>query len=472
MIHLKRTIAIFLAVICVMSILPISALGGVKDAKGSRTTSIEVPTLVTGSENISGYDLYYTNADYITSSYSGVILPVTLKKAGIFCVDYEVTQLDEYCYVELYKDANLSSFIDGGYIYDSPSGTLEFSIDTAGTYYIVFYSSSVYSFYNEISFWPYVISNQNRTLTAGKWAIASYNPNGTYYKFTVSNSRKLVTVYSNSKDVTIFLTDSKKNPKQEYVTYLDSDNNYRASYSLATGTYYICASGPYNDCYKIKQSQVAYPTLTLGKYRTFSQADGDMNMYFKFKATESGYASIKTKNFSGYITLCNSSFKAVSNKTYVNSGDKLVFGVKKGVTYYLRINDFSGNTSSIAVTNKKINDRSGSKKSSARSIYVGNKYYGSLPAATNQYDWYKFKLGSSKHWAIDFTGFVHGGAKVYLYKSNGTLISTHTYYDGNAMLYSTTKYPKGTYYLRISRNTTKASGYYSIKIRTSNNYLG
>ncbi len=478
MVQLKRTIAILLAVITLLAVLPITALGGVKDSRGARISTLPVPTLVTGAETAEDelsedvYRLYYTNADYITENYSGLIIPMQISKKGKLFIEYAIESLGAECYVEVYTDSSLQTCIGSEYITtDNFEGTLEFQAPKTGTYYVVFFSSAYAEYYNEIVFLPYVVSNQNRTLSSGKWAAATYNEYYTYYKISVTDTRKLVTVYSDSDNIDIFLLDSKKNSKQEYSTTLNKGNKYRASYSLTKGTYYICTQGTYDDYYRIKYTQAAYPTLTINKYSTFSQADGDMNLYYKFKAARSGYVTIKTKNFSGYITLCNSSIKAISKKCYVENGN-VIFGVTKGTTYYVRINDYSGTTSSIGFTNAGITDKSGSTRAKSRSIYTGNTYKGYISAGKNVNDWYKFKLGSPKYWAINLNLNMNEYAKVRVYDRNGKIVSTYTYWNKKCTVYSTNKWAAGTYYICISRNSTKDSGYYSMNIKLSNSFIG
>ena len=482
MVQLKRTIAILLAVITLLAVLPITALGGVTDPNGNTVSSINILTKAKGTETVKEYTVNYTNYDRISvdDTSAGVVIPVTANHAGTLFIKYRIDTLgSSSCTVRLYKDSSFQTSIDYFYLYpDKLDGTAELTVPKKGTYYLVFYSySSTYTtpYTNKINFKPYIIGNHNRTLTANTWAAATYNSEYTYYKIVVPKLR-VVTLQTNSDKINISLTDSKKVLKQDYDTTLDADNGFKASYALTKGTYYIRTRGSSVDTYyKIRYTLSGYPTLTAGKYTKFSQACGKMNMYVKFKATASGYATIKTsKGFYGYLTLCNSSMKAISPQVYVSSSgsDKAIFGVTKGTTYYVRINDNSGMTSSITFTNKAVADKSGSTRAKAKAIYTGNTYKGYIAAAKNVKDWYKFTLSSPKYWAIDFKGYVNDDFTVSVYNSNGKLLSSHYYYGGDRRLYSYDDYPKGTYYVCIARKTTKDSGYYSINLKTANKCLG
>ena len=474
---MKKAIALIIAIITIVSILPITAFGAVTTSSGTRISSITPPIKVTGSETVKSYTVNYTNTDYIKAmnDYAGLVVTIKASKAGVLFMDYDIKKLGENASIEIFKESTLETSIDYEYLStENLKGTFKFNIPQSGTYYLVFYSyASEYTdpYTNNFVIKPYIISNQNRIMEEDTWSMASYNENKTYFKFTLSSTR-VVTLYSGSTDLSVTLTDSKKKPLQDYSTYLDNDNNHRTSYTLGKGSYYFCTTGYYGDSYKLKYKTTSIPSLTIGEYKKVYQANGDLNMYVKFKATASGYIRIKTKNYSGYITLCNAERDSRSPKVYVDSVyDELppAFGVTKGKTYYLRLNNFNDYTS-ICVTNTKVTDQSGSSKSRAKTMSVGETYKGYVSAGSTTKDWFKFNLSSSKYWAIYVKGAANEKLKICLYKKDGTLVNTYYYYGEDAKIYSYGKF-KGTYYISISRGNTKSSGYYSLKLKTSNSSL-
>ena len=466
---MKRAIAILLVIISLITIFPITAFGGVTNSSGNKVSSISLTTKRTGSESVKSYTLKYTNADFINDSYAGVVIPVKASNSGRLFIDYKIKTLGANVTVELYKESSLQTCVDYEYLDASElEGELEFKVPKNGTYYLAFYSySSEYSdpYKVNVTLKPYIIGDKSRTMTEDTWSYAYSYGEKTYFKFTLSKTR-IVTIYSGSYDVSVTLTNSKKKALQDYSTYLDKDNNYRTSYTLNKGTYYICTTGNY-DVYKLKYKTSAIPTLTASEYKKFYQANGELNMYVKFKATASGYVTIKGKNFSGYVTLCNENREAISSKVYMYSkdGDTAVFGVTKGKTYYLRLNN-NNDYGSIRFTNTKITDNSGSKKSKAKSMKIGDTYKGYIAAGSETKDWYKFNLSSSKYFSLDIDGAVCDAFKVTIYDKDGKELRTLTYYGDKAQIYTYNKV-KGTFYVRVSRANKKSSGYYSLKVRTS-----
>ena len=479
LIIMKRTLALLLAVISIIAIFPVAAFGGVADANGKSVSSITIPSMVTGKETINSYTVSYSNTDYLKDIYyAGVVIPVKASKAGVLFVDYTLNNIEENANIDLYQEATLDTYIGGYSFYgdgsEEPEGTFKIKVPKSGTYYLAIRSnSSEYDepFANEFKIKPYIVGKENRTMKENEWSTAYYDGDKTYFKFSVSKLT-VVTIYSDSKEVGIKLTDSKKKAKQSYATYLDKENKYRTSYTLKKGTYYILVTGSYDDFYKLKFKTSSIPTLKAKKYTTVYQANPDLSMYVKLKTTASGYITIKSKHFSGYVTLCNSDREAIATKVYVDSDSKRVatFGVSKGKTYYLRLNN-NEEYGSICFTNTKVTDQSGSSKAKAKSMSIDKTYKGYIAIGSKTKDWYKVKLTSAKYWAIDLNGDSNDTLKIEIFDSKGNKVNSFNYYGDKGRIYSYTK-DKGTFYVCVSRGNKKSSGYYTLKPKASNKFLG
>ncbi len=235
-------------------------------------------------------------------------------------------------------------------------------------------------------------------------------------------------------------------------------------------------------------------TLKAGsKYLISSTVKGTSNeqtsLYYKIKPTKTGVMTVTLKEYgssygsSGYITLYNSSKKARSEKLYYSStstgASKYVrFGVKKGVTYYLKVTGVYGYSKEcykygIKYSISAATDRAISKKSSAKTLKRKATPTATLFTAngSTETDWYKFKVTSKRKTVIrvDATQIRGNDQKltVTLYKGS-TKIDSATLYAGYSYDYTITygttygKANSGTYYVKITK-TKKLSGKYKIK---------
>lgn len=203
-------------------------------------------------------------------------------------------------------------------------------------------------------------------------------------------------------------------------------------------------------------------TLTSGKWTAVGQKDEQTN-YFKFKATSTGYIKVEDSDRAN-VTLCSSSKKALSNENY--NMYTPIYGVKKGNTYYIKVRsnyNYDG-LYQLKVTNYKISENSGSKKSKAVTIKKGYTKKGTITAGSSQSDWYKFKLTSKKKVKITIKGGTNDKLKFIVYKGSKK-VSTSTFYNStkSITLNSVGKWSKGTYYIKAYRGTSKSSGWYSLK---------
>lgn len=210
-------------------------------------------------------------------------------------------------------------------------------------------------------------------------------------------------------------------------------------------------------------------TIYSGKQVAVGARDAQTS-YFKFKATKTGYLQVQTETglYAG-VYLYNSKKKALSSKT--SSSYAPTYGVKKGSTYYVRIDtgyiSYSNGGYVFKVTNKKISEKSGKKRTKAVTLKKNKTKKGTIIAGSSQADWYKAKLTSKKKMTITLKGATNDKLKITIYDKKGKKISGgnryYYYTDAKLVLKSSYKLSKGTYYFKISRANKKSSGWYSIK---------
>ena len=207
-------------------------------------------------------------------------------------------------------------------------------------------------------------------------------------------------------------------------------------------------------------------TITNKQKVYVGQKDAQTN-YFAFKALSTGYLTVNNEGNAQYydVSLYKSLGAALSGKTRMNYSPS--YGVTKGKTYYIRI-DSSSNSEGVycfSVTNTKISEKSGKSRAKAVNIKKGKTVKGTIQAGSGQADWYKFKLTGKKNVTINVTTGSNDALKIIVYKGgkkvgNG---SRTIYNNATGKLYSSTKWSKGTYYIKVLRANGKSSGYYSLK---------
>lgn len=198
------------------------------------------------------------------------------------------------------------------------------------------------------------------------------------------------------------------------------------------------------------------------------------NLYFKLKAPENGYITVISKflenNYgSNNITLCNSEKKALTEETY---GNKAVFAVKEGKTYYIKCNTYYG-VYKIKYKFKAVNEKSGTSETKAQKLTLGKEVKGLIFAEdkVNRHDYYKFVLPKATKVKMKVTGNAFGEALyVKLYSKNLYGSLDFNMYDPDYsyetdVTTTTSEYlPKGTYYIVVEKKDQKGSGNYSIKV--------
>lgn len=219
--------------------------------------------------------------------------------------------------------------------------------------------------------------------------------------------------------------------------------------------------------------------------------------YIKFKPSKTGYVTFKMTNASamtgytaGYAALCNSNKALISTEDAFTDQqneyvlNNITYGVKKGTTYYLRVELYQAGTT-IKAEFKSMSKSKANKKGNAKNLGKGKTAKGIMLANENKADWYKIKLSKSQQLKLSFkvktnaTG-KYDGMKFSVYKSNGKLFTSDAYDyisryykdgKGGATYYMTRSnnpskklgIPKGTYYVKVERANKTSSGYYELK---------
>ena len=247
----------------------------------------------------------------------------------------------------------------------------------------------------------------------------------------------------------------------------------------------------------IRAYVIPYVTRTLpeGKWMVASGYKGSTcgpTSYFKIKPSRTGYIRVSLlepeESFSsGYVTLMNSKKRAISEKLYYisdASSYNAVFGVEKGVTYYIRVNDCSGtepryNAGSyipyvygVKYTIHSAVYKNNTKKSRAVVLKRKAKAKTMVRVANGRTlsQWYKFKVTKRRTTKImiDASNIRSGELEAHIYYGNKGKIDSMGLRPGKRSIYTGPygtfkgKARKGTYYIRVTSNN-KCTGFYKIR---------
>lgn len=215
-------------------------------------------------------------------------------------------------------------------------------------------------------------------------------------------------------------------------------------------------------------------TLMNKEWNCSGSIDYKTPIYYKVTAKEAGSITIEVDGeYSSNVTLLNSSKKALSDEAYASSysGGKVVFAVEKG-TYYVKVTS-SSDIYWIRSTFKAIKDYSGATKAKAKTLTKGKLYSGLVTTSdkTGKVDWYKITLTKSQEVNITFTGSVSSGDIEIEFYGNGISGSITDHIrtvdaDSSfaAETWTSSKLPKGTYYIKVTKKSKVTSGFYNIRL--------
>lgn len=211
-----------------------------------------------------------------------------------------------------------------------------------------------------------------------------------------------------------------------------------------------------------------------------SYATGELT-WIKFKAKSDGYLKITAKNASSLYSTAGA--WQLYDKTKKNPVSPIhdydtnetdywyytdVFGVKKGVTYYLAVKSYAGTTINAAFT--KVADKSGSKKTKALNIKKNKETTGLVRVGdSKKSDWYKLNLSSVRKFTLYLTPYMCGDLTLTI--SGSKLDRTYSYSVKQTEFGEKLSFPfganygtiSGTVYVKVTPAQKNSSGYYKLK---------
>lgn len=187
-----------------------------------------------------------------------------------------------------------------------------------------------------------------------------------------------------------------------------------------------------------------------------------------FIVDSSGNAASSSGN---KITLYNSKKKAISNALYTSSSQDFIecYGVKKG-TYYIKIST-PGCYRLYAKVIKKAS-LPAAKKTKAKKVTSSEKYY-VIPASTSKStSWFKFTVSKAKKLTLSTSYVGDYSVKVTIYRGTKQ-VDTFTMYNNQGrnikyrdlLTQKEVSWPKGVYYVKITKGTKKDNGVVSLKVK-------
>lgn len=259
---------------------------------------------------------------------------------------------------------------------------------------------------------------------------------------------------------------------------------YARHFLLVVGILLLAAAVPQ----RTAAAELSFPaSATVQLPQEGCSPDPYSDTWIKYKAKSTGYITILVQSLpqttltepatddvvcdaSGEFQLYNAKKDtALSDvKYYLTAGGNpsdysMSYGVKKGVSYYVRIRTNAAVSVSCSLT--KVSESSGNKQSKAKSIKKGKTIRGIIPAGDKTADWYKIVVPKKQTLHIYFSGLTDHKLKLTF---SGTYLQTakkYIYYGVSSLqhTYSTERVQPGIYYVKIERSGSKSSGYYTLK---------
>lgn len=212
--------------------------------------------------------------------------------------------------------------------------------------------------------------------------------------------------------------------------------------------------------------------------------------WIKYKAPKNGYITVtaefgsKIYNVSeGYWRLYASNKKtALSEKDISysvgvhNTGSKhkrqSIFGVKKGTTYYLRVQAYDGVR--ISCKFKEVKEKCGAKRSKAPVLKKNKTVTGLILPKDKNKDWYKIRIKKGQYIQLFYDIKTDGNFKISFCSIIGSKLQSgkfgYTASDRrlmikqhNSVTNKNSKMNAGTYYIKVEPADKYSSGYYKLK---------
>lgn len=232
------------------------------------------------------------------------------------------------------------------------------------------------------------------------------------------------------------------------------------------------AANKYQVGLKLQQSSSANKTLQNGQWKLSYSPAKQEKQYYKIKVKNNGmlkfYASFLEGQKGAKVVLCNEKKKEITGKENVKKNVSYV--VNQG-TYYFKLTGVKGKYRVKTKLEKMV--KGGSSKSNATLIPFGSKVKG-MAAVTDSKDkvsWYRFVIKKPRKCLILFQGstFQKGTLKMQLIPPEGVVLAGDTLkFQGKNQkkgASSIVEWSEGTWYLKVSKEGNKGSGYYTLAVK-------
>lgn len=246
----------------------------------------------------------------------------------------------------------------------------------------------------------------------------------------------------------------------------------------------LCMTVAFTMCFSGSVFADTTPVVRDGVAGAANVGNNNAVTLFKVTANATGYLYItdaRTKGLNsgsymfGHVSLldANQSYLSSESEGFFSNTDTstswmkyIVFGVKKGSTYYIRVNDTNstGSNYNMYYNIQPVSNKSGSKKSKAKKLKKNKYTAGTITAGSSRSDWYKYKKKAHKVTITFNTAETNYKLKVTVYQK-GRPVSASMYRSTNYHKFVYTSNKKGTIYIKISRGDSLSSGYYKMKVK-------
>ncbi len=232
------------------------------------------------------------------------------------------------------------------------------------------------------------------------------------------------------------------------------------------------------------------------KTKTVSISDSEAHMvsgkftWIKYKAPKNGYITVaaefgsrKYNRSEGYWRLYASNKKtALSEKNIpysvgvYNTGSKharqSIFGVKKGTTYYLRVQAYDGVR--ISCKFKEVKEKCGNKRSKALVLKKNKSVTGLILPKDKNKDWYKIRIKKAQYIQLFYDIKSDGKFKISFCSIIGSKLQSGKFgytssarrlvmKQHNSVTNKNSKINAGTYYIKVEPVNKYSSGYYRLR---------
>lgn len=440
------------------------------DSAKAAVQTVTPMEVVTGSENVLAKKYSYP----VPAGEARTVVPFKVTKPGVLFVRINGFNGAGSVKLGLYMDA-AGKYLAGDYSFTAAPNEVkvcDMPVSTANTYYLhISYSSSYQKTAGTINISPYLVSSADRTLAYNKWSAVPpkypFRQTYTYARVNVTYNGYIGVAQQNTNGsgVSVALCNSTKN----VLVNKSISVNKVYYYPVKKGTYYIRTDGVYDGITTLKYVLTGGFSASQNKMLTVPIL-GTMTYDVKFKAEKTGLLTLTQFNGTSFdITLLSSKKKALSKSSF-NWGGTSSYAVKKGSTYYFRLNASIGNDDrSISYSIAGASAPKNTSKKKAITLKKGKTKSIVILPGDKKTHYFKIKMKKKKKLNLSFTTAGNGDVIYDLIKgSKRVAIRRELDRSGtNGPVKSVYKLSKGTYYFRIKLNTkSKSSGRFTLKLKS------